>query len=76
MHKSPQDQEFKVIPTIQVTQAEIQSFELAYPKIYLIYSILECVKGLVLMIQSFGISRTQGSNRMIERSPCEEPGLM
>ena len=36
---------------------------LAHPDIYLIYEILECVKGLVLLIQSCRISMTLGNSK-------------
>ena len=32
------------------TQAQIQGFELVHHRIYLIYELLQCVKGLVLQI--------------------------
>lgn len=43
------------------TQAQIKAIELAHLKVYLIYKLLEHVKGLVLKIQSFRISMTQGN---------------
>ena len=53
----------ELIPVVQVqksgqadssatTQAQIQGFELAHPKIYIIHELLEHMKGPVLMIQS------------------------
>jgi hypothetical protein len=44
-----------------ITQAQIQGFELAHLNIYPIYELLEHMKGLVLQIQSFMVSRTQGN---------------
>jgi hypothetical protein len=55
------------------TQAQIQGFVLAHPNIYLIYKLLEIVKGWVLQIQSCGIPMTQGNNRISLRSPGEGP---
>ena len=40
------------------TQAQIQGFELAHPNIYLIYELLEHVKGLTLQNQNCRISMT------------------
>jgi hypothetical protein len=57
------------------SQAQIQGFELAHPNIYPVYDLLECMKGLVLQIQSFMISMTQGSSN-ISKSAFEDPGLM
>jgi hypothetical protein len=58
------------------TQAQIQDFELAHPKIYIIYELLGITKGLVLLIQNYRISMTQSNNRMTKRSPCEDPILI
>ena len=57
-------------------QAQIQGFELAHPNIYPIYELLECMKGLVLQIQNYRISMTQGNNRISKRSPSEDPVLI
>ena len=57
-------------------QAQIQGFELAHTKIYIICELLEHIKGPVLLIQSCRISMTQGNNRMPQRSPSEDPILM
>ena len=54
----------------------MQGSELAHPKIYIIYELLGCVKGPVLLIQSCKISMTQGNNRMTRRQPSEDPVLM
>ena len=58
------------------SQAQIQGFELAHPNIYPINELLECMKGLVLQIQNYRISMTQGNNRISERSPSEVPVLI
>jgi hypothetical protein len=58
------------------TQAPIQGFELTHPNIYPIYELLESVKDPVLQSQSCRISRTQGNNRISERSPREDPVLI
>ena len=50
------------------TQAQIQVFDLAHPKIYRNYELIEHVKG-----QSFGIHILQSNNRISERSPGEDP---
>jgi hypothetical protein len=47
---------------------------LGHPNIYLIYELLEQVKGLVLQNQSYKISMTQ--NIRIERSPGKDPVLI
>jgi hypothetical protein len=47
-----------VLTSTDYTQTQIQSFELAHPKIYLIYELLELVKGLALQVQSYRISMT------------------
>ena len=54
----------------------LNNFELVYPNIYPIYELLEHMKGLVLQIQSYRISMTQGNNRKSERSPSEDPVLI
>jgi hypothetical protein len=56
--------------------AQIQGIELANPNIYPIDEHLEFVKELVLQIQNYTISMTQGSNRISERSPSEVPVLI
>jgi hypothetical protein len=38
--------------------------------------LLECMKGLVLQIQNYRISMTQGNNKVFERSPSEVSVLM
>ena len=58
------------------TQVQIQGFEIAQPKIYIIYEHLGFIKGAVLLIQSCRISMTQGSNRITGRSLGEDPILM
>lgn len=45
-------------------QAQIQGYDLAHPKIYLIRELLEHMKGSVLKIQSCRISTIQGSSRI------------
>ena len=55
------------------TQAQTQGFELAQPSIYLIYDLLEHVKGPVLHSQSCRISTTQGNNQISKRNPSEDP---
>jgi hypothetical protein len=45
--------------------AESQGSELAYATIYIIYA--ECMKGSVLLIQSFRIYMTQHKNRITTR---------
>ena len=55
------------------SQAQIQGFELAHPNIYPTSELLECMKGLVLQIQNYRISMTQGNCRISEWSPCEVP---
>ena len=46
------------------TKAQIQDSESAYPQIFVICKLLGLGKGLVLLIQSFRISMTQGNNRI------------
>jgi hypothetical protein len=46
---------------------------LSHLNIYLIYELLEHVKGPVLWIQSCRIAMTQSNNWISERSPGEEP---
>lgn len=58
------------------TQVQIHGLELAYPNIYLVYELLEHVKGLVLQNQSCRISMTQDNSKIPERSPGEDPVLM
>ena len=41
---------------------------MVHPNIYPIYELLECMKGLVLQIQNYRISMTQGNNRIFEKS--------
>jgi hypothetical protein len=59
-----------------ITQAQIQSFELAHPNIYSIYELLEHMKVLVLQIQNCRISMTRNNNRLSQRSPSEAPVLI
>jgi hypothetical protein len=40
-------------------------------QLYPIAELLECTKGLVLQIQNYRISMTQGNNRISERSLIE-----
>ena len=54
-------------------QAQIQGFQLVHPNIYPIIDLLECMKGLVLQIQNYRISMTQGNSRISERRPSEVP---
>ena len=49
----------------------VQGFELAYPKTYIISELLGHVKEPVLTI-----SVTQATNRIISRSPSENPALV
>ena len=44
------------------TQGQTQGLELAHPNIYSTYELLELMKVLVLQIQSYRISMTQGNN--------------
>ena len=48
---------------------------MAHTNTYLIYELLECVKGPVRQILTYRISMTQGNNRISERSPSEVPAL-
>jgi hypothetical protein len=57
------------------TQAQIQGFELAHPKIYIICDLLGFMKGLVLQIQSCKISMTHGNTRITRSSSSEDPIL-
>lgn len=49
---------------------------MAYPKAYPIDELLKYMKGLVLQIQNYRISMTQGDNRLSNRSPSEVPVLI
>ena len=60
------------LTNLATSQAQIQSFELANPKIHPIYEMQEHIKGPVLQIQSCKISMIQGNNRRSERSPSED----
>ena len=53
------------------SQAQIQGFELAHPNIYPMDELPECIKRLVLQIQNYRVSMTQGNNKISERSPSE-----
>jgi hypothetical protein len=55
------------------TQGQIQGFGLAHTNIYLIYKLLDCMKGQVVQNQSCRISITQDNNGMSERHPGESP---
>lgn len=55
------------------TQAQIQGFELACPNVH---PMLEHLMGVVLQNQSCGISLTQDSRRIAERTLGEGPVLM
>lgn len=54
-------------------QAQNQGFGLVHPNIHTINELLECIKGLVLWIQNYRIFRTQGNNKISERSPSKIP---
>ena len=58
-----------------ISQAQIQGFELVTPVSYPIYELLEGMKGPVLQIQNYRISTTQDDNRMLEWSPSKVPVL-
>jgi hypothetical protein len=47
-----------------------------HPNIHPIKELLESIKRLVLQIQTYGISMTQGSNRVSKRSPSELPAVI
>ena len=53
-----------------MSKAQLQGSE------WLPYNLLELMKGLVREIQSCRISRTQGNNRISERSLHEDPVLI
>ena len=50
------------------TQAQIQSFDLAYANIYPIDELLECMKGLVLQIKMQGLQDTEPQQNFQEES--------
>lgn len=54
------------------SQVQIQRFELAHLNIYLIYDMLDCIKGTILQILQYRISMTQ-DNRISGRNPIEDP---
>ena len=54
------------------SQAQIQGFELVHLNIYPSYDLLELLRRSVLQIQRCRMSTTQGNNRILDRSPCEE----
>ena len=58
------------------TQVQIQDFQLAYPKNYIICELLGCMKGPVLLFQSCRISMAQGNKRIIGRNPRVDLILM
>ncbi|KAL6041268.1 hypothetical protein STEG23_022974 [Scotinomys teguina] len=53
------------------TQAQNKDYELVHPNIYLIYELLEQVKGMNLQIQNSSISTTQDNNRISKKGPNE-----
>ena len=55
------------------THGQIQALGLAQPNIYSIYELLVNMKMLVLQIQKYRISMTQGNNRVSEKGPREGP---
>ena len=57
------------------SQAQIQGFELALPNIYPMHKLLDCMKEPILHMKNYRIFMAQGSNRMSERSPREDPAL-
>jgi hypothetical protein len=64
---------FGRLTSSDTSQAQIQSFELAYPNICAIVEdeLWECMKGPVLQTQNYKIFTTQGNNRISKRSPRE-----
>ena len=69
------EQESQQADQLRTSQFHFQDLELAYPNIYPIGELLESRKGLVLQIQNYRISITQGNNRICKRSPSEVPVL-
>jgi hypothetical protein len=51
------------------SQAQIQCFQFVHPNISSINKLQACKKGLVLEIQNYQISMTQGNSRLSERDP-------
>lgn len=51
------------------TWVQIQGFQLAHLEIYTICELLEHMKWLVLHIQSYRVSMTQGNHRQSEWNP-------
>lgn len=60
----------------ETSQAQIQGWELVHPSIHPVNKLLDCVKGLVLQIQSYKIAIIQGNNMVSERSPSKAPVLI
>jgi hypothetical protein len=56
---------------LDISQAQIQCFKLVY--LNPVDELQECIERLVLQIQNYRISMTQGSNRISERIPSEIP---
>ena len=69
----PEEEESQQADISDTSQAQIQDFELICPNIS---ELLEYMKKLVLQIQSYRISMTQGNNRISERNPNEIPVLL
>jgi len=57
--------------SLDTSQALIQGSKLAHLSNYPIDELLEGMKGLVLQIQNWRISKTQDNNRISERCPRE-----
>jgi hypothetical protein len=61
---------------LDISQAQIQGFELVHPSIYPINELLEWMKNLVLQMQNCMISMAQVNNRIYERNTSEVPVLI
>ena len=59
-----------------ISQAQVQGFELIYPNIYPTDELLECMKWPVLQIQNYRVSMTQDKNKVSEKSLSEVPVLI
>jgi hypothetical protein len=65
--------ELTLVVWVQESWQADQVVELVHLNIYLMYELLECMKWLAVLIQSFEISMIQGNQKISKRSSSEYP---
>lgn len=55
--------------SLDISQAQMQDFDLAHPNFYSNDELLECMKESALQIQNYKISMTQSNTRYLKGVP-------